>query len=72
MEIINLALNNIYRDSCVKWGVIEISCVILNEIYFHYEGKFYTQKNGLWVHLSPQLCTRYFYSTYNIPILLIN
>jgi len=46
MEIINLALNNNYTDSCVKWEVIEISCVILNEIYFHYKGKYYTQKTG--------------------------
>jgi len=38
-EIINLALNNNYTDSCVKWQVTEISCVILNEIYFQYKRK---------------------------------
>jgi len=38
MEIIHLALNNYYTDSCVKWEVIEITCVMLNKIYFHYKG----------------------------------
>lgn len=64
MEIINLALNNNYTDSCVKWGATEISCVICNEIYFHYAGKFYTQKMGYG-------CTyllNYVQDTFTVPI----